>query len=308
MEIANQWAGATNLKAQVRPAMSSDKRDIVRLMRMSDYTHIHLDWRPPIDWLERGGFVVFAPSAPAQDSLAGKLFGNQPEVRACLAVGADPPPAAWVRVVCLQRNGRSEQVLAAMLAELEGTLRDTAVTQLGWLTMQPWPNKWLPELGFARPYEIETYYKENLQIPTHKTLPDLTIRQVEPDDMEQLAAIESLAFEPLWRHSAEGLLFASRQAFSFDVAEWNGRIVGFQLSSRSGENAHLARMTVLPEVQGQGVGSVLLAHALQAFQQHDIRYVSLNTQTDNYPSQALYKKFGFYATGQRLPVWVKSLE
>ncbi len=308
MEIANQWVGVTNLKAQTRFATGSDKRDIVRLLRASRYSHVHLDWRPPIDWLERGGFVVFTQQPTNAHSLAVKMWGAPAEVQACLAVGADPPPAAWVRVACLPHNSQTKQALAAMLHEGMEMLRTTAVTHLGWLATEPWPNDWLPQLGFTQSYEIETYYKEDLDIPNLKPPRELHIRRAHPDDMEQLAAIEVAAFAPLWRHSSDGLRLVQRQVISFDVAEWDGRLVGFQFSSLSGPNAHLARITVSPTMQGAGVGSALLAHTLREYQKHNVRYVSLNTQTDNYPSQALYQKFGFYATGQRLPVWVKYLE
>lgn len=306
MEIANQWAGAT-LKTEIRLATSKDKSDIVQLLRTANYAHIHLDWRPPIDWLERDSFVIL-PQPSADNTLTAKRFGVQMELQACLAIGADPPPAAWVRVAAMQQGKNADGILAAMLIHGESLLRETAVTHIGWLATESWPNHWLPQIGFTRAHEIETYYKEDLQIPHHQTPTDLSIRPAQVADMPQLAEIEKAAFAPLWRHSHEGLKLAHQQVFSFDVAERNGRLVGFQLSSKSGENAHLARMTVLPEMQGQGVGSALLAYAIRNYQQHGIRYISLNTQTDNYPSQALYRKFGFYATGQRLPIWVKYLE
>jgi ribosomal protein S18 acetylase RimI-like enzyme len=50
------------------------------------------------------------------------------------------------------------------------------------------------------------------------------------------------------------------------VAEWQGRLVGFQFStSARRRGAHLSRLTVDPAA-GQGIGSALLAHAIEEYQ------------------------------------------
>jgi ribosomal protein S18 acetylase RimI-like enzyme len=86
-----------------------------------------------------------------------------------------------------------------------------------------------------------------------------------------------------------------------------GTIVGFQLSTASGSTAHLVRLTVSTEWHGQGIGSALLAHAITSYRANGLSQVTLNTQLDNIASQFLYRKFGFNATGQRLPVWALPL-
>ncbi len=318
MEMANCSLGPQTAAGwRVRQAEARDKPDIMLLLQNGRYTHIHLDWQPPADWVGRTGFAVIdreertdkRPSGWREQRFGAPWWQTQKtQLAGCLAAIADPAPAAWVRTVALleEKNGPLA-LLEQMLAWAIGRLRETAVTTLAWLVTNPWPISWLPALGFSQANEIVTYVKYGLNIPPFTPPPALHIRPAQPQDLDTLAAIEEAAFEPLWRHSAETLHLVYRQAFSFDVAEWNGRIVGFQFSTRSHNSAHLVRMTVLPQAQKSGIGSALLAHAIQGYQQHNLRYISLNTQADNFSSQKLYTKFDFQPQEQRLPVWVKPI-
>jgi ribosomal protein S18 acetylase RimI-like enzyme len=229
-------------------------------------------------------------------------------LQACLAATADPAPAAWVRVACLRDVSEPEATLARMLGPVSDFLRETAVAHLAWLAIESWPNPWLPRLGFHHYCDVETYIKNDLDLPEGRANSELTIRPVQADDIPALAAIEAAAFAPLWRHSAEALRAVQQIAFSFDVALLQGAPVGFQFSTQSEQHVHLARMTVAPQAQQQGVGSALLRHAVRAYRRRRFRYVSLNTQTDNTPSRRLYEKFGFEPSGQRYPVWLKQLD
>jgi ribosomal-protein-alanine N-acetyltransferase len=305
MELANV-SEINPPRAMVRMALKSDAPAITKLLQTSQYGHVHLDWRTPVEWLGSTGFVVHV-RLPRQSLLtqhtSARAVGREHGISGCLAVAADPPPAAWVRVAAVGSSGRPFLILGAMLARALETLRLASVDQLGWLAGEAWPTAWLYGLGFEPVNKIETYWKDDLDLPPTATVPDLSIRPVEGDDMEGLAKLEKAAFDPLWRHSAEGLALARREASGFDVAVLQGRIVGFLLSVRSHSVAHLVRLTVDPELHGIGIGSTLLAHAILGYRAQGVRQVSLNTQVDNLASQYLYRKFGFYSRGERLPVW-----
>jgi len=150
--------------------------------------------------------------------------------------------------------------------------------------------------------------KEGLNPPT---LPEkgVAIRAAVPADFPALAHIETRAFEPLWRHSAEGLKLAYPQAQLFHVAEMDGRIAGFQYSVEGSrrDTAHLVRITVDSELQGKGVGSALVVELLKEYRRRGIRRITLNTQADNESSLRLYRRFDFYRLGDELPVWTMPL-
>jgi ribosomal-protein-alanine N-acetyltransferase len=309
MELAN--VGAKGLEEHIRLAVDADAKAITRLLRRALLSHIHADWHMPSDWLGTGGFVVLpevAFSTEQRRSVAARLLPATVRLQACLATTADPPPAAWVRVASVAEVDVPQAVLAALLERVTDYLRATAVTELGWLAIRDWPNPWLPDLGFFRANEIVTYVKEDDWLPGRTAVSNLVIHPVQPGDMVALAQLEAAAFDPLWRYSANTLALARRQALCFDTAVLDGQIVGFQLSSQTyNDGAHLVRLTVHPDFHGQGVGSALLAHALTSYRRYGLHTVSLNTQIDNITSQYLYEKFGFRATDQRFPVWVRPL-
>ena len=306
MEFANVWQ-KNGYISQVRVAEKGDSSAISQLLRRVPYMHIHADWRLPAEWLGSPGFIVLPERDYDSDngrSPLDKFLLPRTSLLGCLAATADPPPTAWVRVAAV---GESREMLAAMVARVTAYLQETGVTELCWLATRAWPDTWLPGLGFFQANAIETYLKDDVWLPEGTAVPHLKIRPVKLTDMAVLEKIETAAFEPMWRHSAETFTLASRQSLCFDVAEMNGEVVAFQLSTRTDSGAHLVRLTVDPRVQRQGIGSAVLAHAIHTYHHHGLRQVSLNTQLDNISSQFLYRKFGFYATGQRFPVWLLAL-
>jgi ribosomal-protein-alanine N-acetyltransferase len=305
MEFAN-LAGAQTGSLPVRAGTKNDAIPITRLLKNARYRHVHVDWRLPIDWLGSDGFVV-SEDSEARQELRGLDHvgqgGSEQTISGCLAVEADPAPAAWVRVAAVEASGRPYVRLSSMMASVLRYLRQNGVIELGWLGAEGWPDAWIYGLGFEPVNKIETYWKDDLSLSEYPVVPGLAVREVRLGDMEQLATIEADAFAPLWRHSANGLALARKQSIGFDVATMRGRVVGFQLSTSSHGIAHLVRLTVDPAFQGLGIGSTLLARAFDGYRAQGLERVSLNTQVDNVASQKLYRKFGFYSKGERTPVW-----
>lgn len=312
MEFANQWLDSDNsqldVNFQLRIAQKSDAAAITRLLNSTQLTHYHVDWRVPVDWLGDAGFVVLSKEAAVnvETQMSGLLWPRD-EILACLAVTSDPPPAAWVRLAAISTELNPHHVLKEMFAAIKAYLRETAVTEVGWLMLNSWPVEVMSELGFEEFTTIETYVKNNLDIPAFKPVPDLLIRPVIEDDFEGLAALETAVFEPLWRFSMETLRLARRDAVSFDVACLGEKLVGYQISSGGRFGAHLVRLTIAPDMQGRGVGTAIFAHAIEEYQRRGYQHITLNTQVNNDASHHLYKKFGFLMSGEQLPLWVLPL-
>lgn len=297
MQLANSKTGDPVLRRFVRRAAREDAAVVQKLLRMGVYVHIHIDWRLPGEWLERPGFVVY----DLQNAGGGREHGGSSEVVACLAVGAEPPPAAWVRVAAVDSTAgfaQTEVMFAQILEEL-----DPRIDEIAWFLTDYWPLHWLERLGFVPVSDVIGYRKEGVDSPAYSSPPDLAIRPLLMDDIPVLEAIEAAAFEPRWRHSAADLFLAWRHSINFTVALLDGMPVAYQFSTGGDGNAHLSRMTVHPAQQGKGIGAALLANALENYRLQNIKTVTLNTQTDNLPSRRLYERFGFEVTGFSYPVW-----
>ncbi len=309
MEFANLATTDNQQTNPVRVAGRSDMASIMELLRTAVYSHMHVDWYLPGDWIGRRGFVVSPKPIVMSHSISSKLFGSRDTaINGCVAITADPAPAAWVRIAAIGKDAKNPRsVLADMSEKASCNLSKTAVNSIAWLTIQDWPNQWMDSMGFKCVNKIETYIKDNMHIPPIPNIPNLSIRPVLNIDINALALLEKEAFNPLWRHSANGLEMAQQQAFSFDVALLEEEIVGFQLSTPSDYGVHLVRLTINPHIQRSGIGTALLAHAIRGYHRRGRNRVTLNTQIDNTASQYLYRKFGFHPNQQRYPVWAKRL-
>lgn len=300
MQLANRTPGANGQTEGIRTAVQRDAGPIMRLLQTAELAHVHVDWRLPGEWLGEPAFLVH--ERPSEDgSHLGFLSRTRPSLDTVLCVAADPPPAAWIRI-----SGAKEAAELTVLEEMIRIAIDVVrpeVNEIAWFVTDQWPVFWLEQQGFAVADDVLTYRKHDFSIPPVESVTDLHIRPAHEDEMDELAYIEELAFEPRWRHSADGLGMARKQSLCFDVAEVGGTLVGFQFSTRSQNSAHLARMTIHPDWQGRGIGGALLAEALATYQSAGSAYSTLNTQRTNEPSHKLYSRFGFEPTGQHFPVW-----
>lgn len=289
---------ANNQGIRVREATREDLTLIDHLSTYAAFRHRHADWFSLSEWIEKPACLI-----------ANHPNNNQ----GALIMTADPGPAAWIRFLAVERTGlRQRETIDLMLALFERgevLLRSAGITQIGWMTQTRWADYLLGDLGFYQLSTMITFGKDEFDLPP-SSFPfhnELIIRPAFPEDMRQLAALEQETYDPLWRQSARGLHYGWRESSSFDLAIYKGKIVGFQHSTRHETTAHLARLTVSPHMQGQGIGSALLRHAIRGYQRAGMSNMTLNTQSDNSGAQRLYRRFGYAPTGFNIPLWVKDL-
>jgi ribosomal protein S18 acetylase RimI-like enzyme len=273
---------------QVRRAVHADQRQIANLMYFEARVHRHLDWRAPLDWLGSSHYWVLEDGR---------------DVVAALACPEDPPGIAWIRLfTCaspltgldawsLLWNTASQEIAA------EGGATSAAIA------MHPWFEDILVAGGFQ--------FRQNIIMlewndgPPAYVLPEgVHVRPIHLNDLGTVVEVDATAFDPLWRNSADALQKALSQALYATVAETSQGIIGYQLSTAGSLGAHLARLAVRPEAQGAGIGSALVGDLLAHVRRVRKPHVTVNTQSDNLSSQALYDRMGFLRTGEQYPVFV----
>ena len=137
------------------------------------------------------------------------------------------------------------------------------------------------------------------------TLPaNISIRPMLPGDLPCVARVDTMAFEPLWQNSLFALNRALPLAAVATVAELEGEIIAYQISTRNSLGMHLARLAVEPARKGQGIGSALVRDLCSQVGEQGISRLTVNAQSDNSVSLALYKKVGFQTTGESYPVFL----
>jgi ribosomal protein S18 acetylase RimI-like enzyme len=273
---------------RVRPAVLADQRQITNLMHFSPTVHRHLDWRYPLDWIESPPFFVLE---------------NQGQIISALACPPDPPSVAWVRLFVNSGKMAIDESWRMLWDAARSDLAHKGGFVVAAIVLQEWYHSLLHASGFFSRQSIVMLERDG-QYPINASLPaGFSIRAMLSYDLPAVAEVDAAAFEPLWQNSLPSLELAYPQAVLATVAEADGQVLGYQLSTRNPLGAHLARLAVRPELQGRGMGRALVVDLIQQAERHGMFHLTVNTQNDNAASLALYKKTGFRETGERYPVY-----
>ena len=192
---------------------------------------------------------------------------------AYLAVGARRPP--------------SDEIVARCIRLLRGKGYQSVVTNaLG-------PAETLPfvDAGFS--------VRERLHLLAHPLvdLPPIhhSTRRARPSDRRGVLELDARAFLPFWRLDDESMTNAieATPATRSRVIDVSPQLAAYAITGRAGRVGYLQRVAVDPEMQGQGLGSSIVADALRWLRRRRAERALVNTQMDNAPALGLYQRCGF---------------
>ncbi len=273
--------------AYTRPATIHDSSGLLNLMQTTHFVHRHLDWLQPLEWLGHEPFW---------------LMENSLRMQAALAIPADPPGVAWIRLFACSLAVNLKDSWDLLLQNCL-TFFDEEPALIAAIGLSPWFTELLDYSNFTH-YQDIVVLERSLEVEKPEQFAAVTIRPVQSTDLVRVLAIDQTAFELIWQVSEAGLAHAVQASAYTSVAEINGEIVGYQLSTGSHFSGHLARLAVLPQFQGHGIGAALAKDMLYHFQGTGIPGVTVNTQNSNHASLHLYHKLGFHLTDERFPVYL----
>jgi len=273
---------------RIRPAGEKDHAALTRFLNHEYRIHRHLDWRSPLEWLGSQPYLI-----AEQEGLIQAVFSCPP----------DPPQIAWIRLFGAAEPLSPAATFKWMLAEARSQLEKSGIHQIVAIGLQPWFQTVLSENGFYIRQSI-VVLEWTGQIPPETSTPgDLNIRPMVREDLQTVAEVDQVAFDPIWQNSLESLTLAYQQSSWSTVAETPEGIIGYQISTSIPLTGHLARLAVLPALQRRNIGYALVRQMLKHFQTSGAWHVTVNTQDDNLASIALYEKMGFRRTGEIFPVY-----
>jgi ribosomal protein S18 acetylase RimI-like enzyme len=273
---------------RVRPAVFADQHLLSGLLRSSARVHRHLDWRSPLDWIGSPPFLIA--------ERAGKT-------EAALACPPDPPQVAWVRLFLDLGNLPAAETWALLWQSARGMLAAKGRFVVAAIVLQDWYRDLLANSGFTSRQAIVMLERQGGAPLAPPPLAGVSIRLMMPGDLPAVAGVDAIAFAPLWQNTLPALERAYPQAALATVAEKDGSLVGYQLSTSNPYGAHLARLAVRPDAQGRGLGYALTADLIRQLRQRGIERLTVNTQSDNFASLSLYRQAGFQLTGEQYPVY-----
>ena len=274
----------------VRTADLNDHQQLSNLIFFETHLHRHLDWRSPLEWL----------GAPFYWALEeGK------HITAALACPTEVEGIAWVRLFVYSMRWSPHNAWSMLWSAAQDEIAKAGGATVAAIAMQHWFQQVLAGSGFENRQQIVMleWHGFASQSWTAREADSVNIRPMKQSDLQAVTKIDHASFETLWHNSLDTLERAYTQALYATVAESGNGIIGYQMSTGHKQRAHLARLAVHPNVQGQGIGQALLGDLFQKLGSSGILRLSVNTQNNNTASLTLYKKMGFHRTGEEYPVY-----
>jgi ribosomal protein S18 acetylase RimI-like enzyme len=281
-----------NLRLHIRRAVAQDHRQISSLILHESNTHRHLDWRAALDWIGVRNFWVLEENGT---------------IISALACPEDPPDVAWIRLFSYHTHHTGPENWSALWEAASAEMFSANPrTQVASIVMKHWFQTLLLSSGFEARQNIVLLDLHSENYRPARANEHVRIRPMQAFDLPDVEQIDLAAFGAFWHNTADALQLAHAQAYHSTVAELDGQVIGYQISTGNPFGAHLARLGVRPEAQGRGIGSALIHELIQRGGALQSGRLSVNTQEDNNASLRLYHNLGFTRTGEYYPVFVKS--
>ena len=116
-------------------------------------------------------------------------------------------------------------------------------------------------------------------------------------DLDEVCAIEQRSYPFPWTYGV--FLDSLNAGYRAWVVRKNDAIVAYALMMLVLDEVHLLNITVMPELQGQGLGKALLRHLCADAREQGTRYMFLEVRPSNTHALEMYRRFGFIVVGQR---------
>jgi ribosomal protein S18 acetylase RimI-like enzyme len=272
----------------LRPYERKHQQAVLDLLFHTRRTHVHLDWYRTANWLDTDAHI-----STAWDN--NHLLG-------VMGVASVLNGYTWMRLLAVDNASEPSDLIVAMWQALLPTLLEQGMQETGVFVLNRWVTSYLAPLKFNYQEDVITMSRVGVDVPTLVAHP-FVIHNAYLESLAEMITIDHAAFTPAWQMSRDEMRHAQRQSGSCTIALHNNRPIGYQITTRHQNTAHLARLAVLPEYQGRGVGRVLLDNMIQGMNKRGVRAITVNTQEHNHSSQHLYTLYGFRRNGYDLPVW-----
>jgi ribosomal protein S18 acetylase RimI-like enzyme len=270
----------------IQQASRDDMTAISSFFEEATFVHRHLDWHSTIDWLGTQPFL---------------LLKEGDSIKALLAAPPDPPRTAWIHCFAVHSPVILDDAWVTLFSEAEKML--TAQNALPFAVgLEEWFTDLLLRHGFQIKQNIVILAWNHHITPITDAPARLLLRPMLESDLDEVAGVDARSFELQWVTSLDALRLAYLQSQHSTVAEIDGRIVGYELTTANQYSAHLARLAVLPEFRRGMIARRLVTDMLRHFSRQGVLQVTVNTQSDNTASLHLYKSLGFDLTGESFPV------
>jgi len=278
--------------ALIREADNADIPAITEFLKRNLIIHRHLDWREPIQWVGQSPFLMLEKSSILQ---------------ALLVCPPDPKNVYWIRILAsllsIPIEESFQRLFPIALEKIRYSNKENVITSIAY---QDWMQSLLSRNGWEICQQVVQLRFNGRKAVKHpvKWPEGILIRPMYLPDIPTVALIDQACFDFLWQHSEDALQRAFGQPTYCTVAEKDGLLVGYQITTLQRNRAHIARLAVLPDYQRLQIGYCLVSEVIEKYRKSWTREISVNTQQDNYKSLGLYNKIGFELTDESFPIFI----
>ncbi len=277
----------------IRPTAAADRSRLATLIHFGPYTHQHLDWKAPLEWIGSRPNLVLEQTG---------------DIVATLTCPPEVPGIAWIRLFTVSAavNVRTAwHALWRVAAEEVARMGEFAIAAI---SIQGWFNNLLESSDFIHHDDVIVLIRDQQTTLPAREFAEVSIREMTPEDLPVVVALDNAAFGTVWRNSSESLGLAFQQSKLATVAMRGSEMVGYQFSTVGAMGGHLARLAVKPGYQNCGIGYMVLRDLINQFYRQGVMHVTVNTQRNNRSSLALYARAGFSLTGESYRVYQYSVQ
>jgi ribosomal protein S18 acetylase RimI-like enzyme len=274
----------------VRQAGKDDYVLLSNAIGTGQYVHRHLDWRDTLDWLGCQPFLILE---------------KKQEIVALLACPADSTRIAWIRsfvtVTGVLKPLDCWKILFSEALKMNEANPPIAYVTLG---LQDWFDQVVLKDNFHLHQRIVILEWNGFLPPKHELPEGCLLRKMNHEDLPRVQQVDEKAFDPIWQNSMSDLEIALAQSPYATVIESQQGIIGYQICTSTSFGAHLARLAVNPDLQRHHFGYVIVRDLQDHFKKQRGGMLTVNTQNTNHASLALYRRMGFFLTGESFPVFI----
>ena len=126
----------------------------------------------------------------------------------------------------------------------------------------------------------------------------LTFRAMTTEDADAVAEIEEKSFAMPWKRD-DFWREAQNELATYIVCELDGKLVAYAGAWVSFNQAEVMSVAVIPELRGQGVGTILFGELIQAVKARGATAITLEVRPSNTAAIKLYQSFGLRSVGRR---------
>ena len=127
------------------------------------------------------------------------------------------------------------------------------------------------------------------------------------EDADAIAELEAQSFTMPWKRD-DFWREAQNELATYIVGELDGKIVAYAGAWVSFNQAEVMSVAVVPELRGQGVGTILFGELIKAVKARGATAITLEVRPSNTAAIKLYQSFGLHSVGRRRGYYIDNGE